>query len=73
MPRLFVYDKLIVLEIKHVLMILLLTADGIRFSRQYSIRDCDSSRRLTSLGHGWYFRPVRQGLPVAGQEEEVRD
>lgn len=48
-------------------------ADGIRFPRQHSVRDRDPSGGLAGPGHGRYFGPVREGILVAGQEEEIRD
>jgi len=46
-------------------------ADGVRFPRQHSVSDGDSSGRLAGSGHGWYFGPVREGLSVARQKEEI--
>jgi len=47
--------------------------DGIRFPRQHSLRHCDSSGRPAGPGHGRYFGPVREGLLIAGQKEEIRN
>jgi len=47
--------------------------DGIRFPRQHSLRYCDPSGRSASPGHGRYFGPVREGLLIAGQKEEIRN
>jgi len=47
--------------------------DGIRFPRQHSLRDRDPSGRPAGPGHGRYFGPLRQGLLIAGQKEEIRN